>query len=38
MAKHAFFTVTRLQDGTIRWTSPNGRSVDRKPRPFLRGW
>ena len=37
-AKHAFFTVTRLEDGTLRWTSPNGRSVDRHPRPFLRGW
>jgi hypothetical protein len=37
-AKHAFFTVTRLIDGTLRWRSPTGLTVDRPPRPFLQGW
>jgi hypothetical protein len=37
-AKHHYFTVIRLADGTVRWTTPHGFSVDRRPRPFLRGW
>ena len=38
LAKHAYFTVNRLGDGTIRWTTPGGKSYDRQPRPLLRGW
>jgi hypothetical protein len=37
-AKHAYFTVTRLPDGTIRWTTPTGQHYHRHPRPLLRGW
>ena len=37
-AKHDYFTVTRLPDGTLRWTTPTGHHTDRPPRPFLRGW
>ena len=38
LAKHAYFTVVRLSDGTMRWTTPTGASYDRPPRPLLRGW
>ena len=38
LAKHAYFTVVRLPDGTMRWTTPTGASYDRRPRPLLRGW
>lgn len=37
-AKHAIMTVTRLDDGTLRWQPPRGPAVDRPPRPLLRGW
>jgi hypothetical protein len=38
LAKHGYFTVTRLPDGTMRWTTPTGAFYDRHPRPLLRGW
>ncbi len=37
-AKHHYFTVTREQDGSLRWTTPLDRSYLRRPRPLLRGW
>jgi hypothetical protein len=37
-AKHTVFTVTRLPNGTLRWTGLGGHHADRPPRPFLRGW
>jgi hypothetical protein len=37
-AKHHYFTVTRLPDGTVRWTLPCGLSFDRPPRPVLDSW
>jgi hypothetical protein len=37
-AKHEYFTVTRLPDGTFRWTAPNGRHYDRAPKPVLDSW
>jgi hypothetical protein len=37
-AKHAVMTVTRLPDGTMRWTTRFGTTRDRPPRPLLRGW
>ena len=36
--KHAVMTVVRLADGTVRWTNRFGVTVDRRPRPLLRGW
>ncbi len=36
--KHNYFTVTRLSDGTVRWTLPCGLSFDRPPRPVLDSW
>jgi hypothetical protein len=36
--KHAAMTVTRLPNGTLRWTSRFGTTIDRPPRPLLRGW
>jgi hypothetical protein len=36
--KHACMTVARQDDGTIRWTNRFGTTVDRRPRPLLRGW
>ncbi|MCW2601627.1 MAG: putative endonuclease [Frankiales bacterium] len=38
LAKHSYFTVARLPNGTMRWTTPIGASYDRRPRPLLRGW
>jgi hypothetical protein len=35
---HGGFQSVRLADGTIRWTTPLGRVVDRRPRPLLRGF
>ncbi len=37
-AKHHYFTVTRTDDGSLRWTTPLDRSYLRRPRPLLRGW
>ena len=37
-AKHTVMTVTRQPNGTIRWTNRFGTTVDRPPRPLLRGW
>jgi hypothetical protein len=37
-AKHAILTLTRLQDGTHRWTLRTGHYADVPPRPLLRGW
>jgi hypothetical protein len=34
-AKHDRFRVTRLPDGTFRWTTPAGHTYDRPPRPVL---
>jgi hypothetical protein len=31
-------TVTRLTNGTMRWTNRFGVTLDRPPRPLLRGW
>jgi hypothetical protein len=36
--KHACMTVTRLPNGTMRWTNRFGVTLDRTPRPLLRGW
>jgi hypothetical protein len=38
IAKHEYFTVERLPDGTFRWTSPAGITADRPPRPVLDAW
>ena len=38
LARHHCFTVVRLPDGTIRWTSPTGHSYDRPPVPVLATW
>ena len=38
VAKHQYFTVERLPDGTFRWTSPAGITADRPPRPVLDAW
>ena len=35
---HGRFQSIRLADGTIRWTTPLGRTLDRRPRPLLRGF
>ena len=37
-AKHASMTVTRLDNGTMRWTNRFGITRTRPPRPLLRGW
>jgi hypothetical protein len=37
-AKHDLFTLTRLPDGSYRWTLPTGHHADSPPRPLLRGW
>jgi hypothetical protein len=34
-AKHEYFSVERLPDGSFRWTSPAGITADRPPRPVL---
>ena len=36
--KHHAMTVTRLPDGTMRWTNRHGVTTDRTPRPLLRSW
>jgi hypothetical protein len=36
--KHAIMTLTRLADGTLRWTLPTGHYADSPPRPLIRGW
>ncbi|MDP9183741.1 MAG: HNH endonuclease, partial [Actinomycetota bacterium] len=36
--KHDSLTVTRLPDGTFRWTTPCGITADRPPRPVLDAW
>jgi hypothetical protein len=38
IAKHEYFTVERLPNGTFRWTSPAGITADRPPRPVLDAW
>jgi hypothetical protein len=38
IAKHEYFTVERLPDGTFRWTAPTGITADRPPRPVLDAW
>jgi hypothetical protein len=35
---HGGFTTVRLPSGSIRWTTPLGRSYLRNPRPLLRGF
>jgi hypothetical protein len=37
-AKHEYFTVQRLPDGTFRWHSPTGLHTDRSPQPVLDAW
>jgi hypothetical protein len=37
-AKHAIFTLTQLEDGSLRWTLPSGHYADSPPRILLRGW
>ncbi|MCW2707159.1 MAG: putative endonuclease [Frankiales bacterium] len=37
-AKHHHLTVTKLHDGTLRWTTPTGHHADTPPRKLLRGW
>jgi hypothetical protein len=37
-AKHAVLSLTRLEDGTHRWTLRTGHYADVRPRPLLRGW
>jgi hypothetical protein len=37
-AKHAILSLTRLEDGTHRWTLRTGHYADVPPRPLLRGW
>ena len=37
-AKHAAIHATRLDNGTMRWTNRFGTTIDRPPRPLLRGW
>jgi hypothetical protein len=37
-AKHHYLHLKRLSDGTLRWSTPTGLYVDRRPRPMLRGW
>jgi hypothetical protein len=36
--KHAILTLTRFEDGTLRWTIPTGHYADTPPRALLRGW
>jgi hypothetical protein len=37
-----YFTVTRTssgsQSGSVHWTTKNGHTTTREPRPLLRGW
>jgi hypothetical protein len=36
--KHDSLTVTRLPDGTFRWTTPSGITADQPPRRVLTAW
>ncbi|MFN2536953.1 MAG: HNH endonuclease signature motif containing protein, partial [Mycobacteriales bacterium] len=38
LCKHHYCTVRKLDDGTLRWTTPTGQHADTPPRALLRGW
>jgi hypothetical protein len=37
-AKHSYFCVIRLHNGTIRWTSRTGKHYDRPVRSLIPGY